>query len=184
MKRGRPRGSYASEHTILKVVLQQNLSAGEIIQTTGLSKNTVLKCLKILQGKGVMAGQRIGRNVIYSVKGGYYPELLNWIVFDRIKKGEKDHKSLLKEIFESLPEGYDETGTHDKEILEKTDWESFRRYIKNTLRGGNEVSDEESREHTARYFRQLRGKKKERILWNCVIFEVSEDMKVLMRKAS
>jgi DNA-binding transcriptional ArsR family regulator len=65
---------------ILKLLENKEMNAGEIAQHFQISKPSISNHLNILKHAGLIADNRNGQNIIYSLKNKALDEVVNWFV--------------------------------------------------------------------------------------------------------
>ena len=77
---------------ILKLLAQEELSAGEIAAHFSITKPSVSHHLSILKAAGLISDERRGQNIVYSVNLTIFQELVKWFYDVDLVKEEPDNE--------------------------------------------------------------------------------------------
>ncbi|SMB81525.1 transcriptional regulator, ArsR family [Desulfonispora thiosulfatigenes DSM 11270] len=80
--------SDANRRKILRILRENDLTAGEIAQEFNISKPSISHHLNILKQADLILDDRKGQNIIYSLNTTVFQELLTFF-FDILNKGDE-----------------------------------------------------------------------------------------------
>jgi DNA-binding transcriptional ArsR family regulator len=80
--------SDSTRREILRLLRQEDLTAGEIAANFTITKASVSHHLSILKHAGLVSDVRRGRNIVYSLDATVFQEALGWLI-ELSRRGER-----------------------------------------------------------------------------------------------